>query len=205
MVDAGIKVAAYLRVSTTDQNTDIQRNDLERYCKARGWRHLRFYEDKASGTSTNSRMAFKELLTSVRERGVDIVIVWKLDRFFRSLKDMVLTLQELSDLGVQFISLKDQLDLTTSTGRLMTHILGAFAEFEASLIRERVKAGLVNARRKGRRLGRPKRRDDGAIQSLRSRGFSIRGIAKQLQVSPSAVQRAIAVSKTPENLVEIPQ
>ena len=125
------------------------------------------------------------------------MLAWKLDRLFRSLKDLVITLQDLSELGVDFISLKDNIDMTTSSGRLLTHLLGAFAEFEASLIRERVKAGLAHAKSKGQRLGRPKVRDDTRIEELRAQGLSIQAIADRLGVSKAAVQRALtAVSKT---------
>jgi len=141
----------------------------------------------------------KALLSDARKRKLNVVICWKLDRFFRSLKDLVTTLQELSELGIEFISLRDNIDLSTSSGRLMMHMIGAFAEFEASLIRSRVKAGLEVARKNGKRLGRPKLRDDKKIISLRDKGYSIRAISKELCVSTGAVQRSIAVSKTYQN------
>lgn len=120
-----------------------------------------------------------------------MIICWKLDRLFRSLKDLVFTLQELSDLGIEFIALKDNIDLTTSAGRLMTHILGAFGEFEASIIRSRVKAGLDQARRNGKRLGRTKTRPSELIRELYSKGYTYRQISKLANCSCSTVSREL--------------
>lgn len=196
-MEAKKRVAVYLRVSTHEQSTDLQMNDLIQFVEARGWKVFKVYEDSASGTNSN-RPALKQLLSDVKHRKVDVVLCWKLDRFFRSLKDLLVTLQELSDLGVEFVALKDAIDQTTSSGRLMTHLLAAFAEFEASLIRTRVKAGLYAAKRKGRRLGRPKQRDDTQIHSLRAQGLSHRAIAQRLGISKGSVQKALAVGpKTP--------
>lgn len=186
----GIRVAIYVRVSTQDQSCEIQRNDLEAYVSARGWAVHAVYEDKATGTNANRPM-LKQLMNEARERKFDVLLVWKLDRFARSLKDLVFMLQELSELGVDFVSVKDSIDMSTAAGRLMTHLLGAFAEFEASLIRERVRAGIKNAQTKGRRLGRPRLRNDERITKLRSEGRSIREIAKETGVSAGAVQRSL--------------
>lgn len=189
------RVGAYLRVSTNDQSTEMQRREIEQYLAARGWESVSFYEDKATGT-TAERPMLKELLRDARSRKIDVVIVWKLDRFFRSLKGLVLTLQEFSELGIDFVSLKDGIDLSTSAGRLMTHIIGAFAEFEASVIRERVRAGLANAKAKGKTLGRPKNRNDAQIHALHVQGLSLRKIARQLNISLGSVTSSIAVLKS---------
>ncbi len=135
------KVAIYVRVSTTDQSTELQLKDLLKYVDAREWDVYEIYEDKASGTN-DRRTNLQKLLSDASKREFDVVLCWKLDRFFRSLKDLINTLQYLTDSGIEFISYKDNIDLTTATGRLMTQILGAFGEFEASLIKERVMAGL---------------------------------------------------------------
>lgn len=175
-------VAVYVRVSTQEQSTDLQLSDLKKYIEARGLSLYSIYEDKATGTN-DKRPNLKKLLEDARKRKFDIVLCWKLDRFFRSLKDLVNTLQYLTDCGIQFISYKDNIDLTTATGRLMVHILAAFGEFEASLIKERVVAGLNNARRKGVRLGRPKKQCPvDKILELRRTGASIREISRQLKV-----------------------
>lgn len=185
------RVALYTRVSTQDQSCELQRRELQDYAVARGWEVCKVFEDKATGTNTKRPM-LNALMKDSKERRFDIVVVWKLDRFARSLKDLVIMLQEFTDLGIQFVSLRDNIDLTTSSGRLMMHMIGAFAEFEASLIRERVRAGLNNAKAKGKRLGRPKARDDRSIQMLRTQGLSIRKIAKELRTSVGSVQRALA-------------
>ncbi|MCB0362219.1 MAG: recombinase family protein [Bdellovibrionales bacterium] len=171
------RVAIYLRVSTQDQNTDLQRVELESFIKSKRWTVTDIFEDKATGTNAN-RPSFKALMDGVRSNKFDVVICWKLDRLFRSLKDLILTLQVLSDQSVEFIALKDNIDLTTSTGRLLMHILGAFGEFEASIIRTRVKAGLEQARRRGVTLGRRKSRPSELIRELRSKGYTYRRISE---------------------------
>ncbi len=132
------RVGIYLRVSTNEQSTEIQRREILAFVGARGWEVSAIFEDKLSGTKSD-RPALSQLMTLVRSRKIDTVICWKLDRLFRSLRDLVTLLQELSDLNVSFVAIRDQIDLTTSSGRLMAQLLGAFAEFEASLIRERVR------------------------------------------------------------------
>jgi len=185
------KVAIYARVSTSEQNTEIQLSDLKKYVEARGFELFEIYEDKASGTN-DKRASLKRLLDDASKRKFDIVLTWKLDRFFRSLKDLVNTLQFLTERDILFISYKDNIDLTTSTGRLMMQILGSFAEFEASLIRERVVAGINNARSKGVRLGRPKKHCDiDKIMEFRQQGLSIRNVAVKLGLSVGMVQRTV--------------
>lgn len=190
------RVGLYLRVSTLDQSTEIQQHELIAYAKARGWTQLALYEDHATGTN-DLRPALRRLLRDARERRIDIVLCWKLDRLFRSLHDLLSTLEEFQSLGVEFISIKDQIDMTTPAGRLLTHLLAAFAEFEVSLIRERVRAGLRMARSKGVRLGRPKRISDEQVVALRSQGLTLSQIAKRLGVSKSGVSKTL--SRTPLN------
>ncbi len=195
MVYDKIKAASYVRVSTQDQSCDLQKAELTAFAAQRGFELFRTFEDKATGTNGN-RAQLKELLTSARAGEFKVLLVWKMDRLFRSLKDLILTLQELQELGISFISLKDNIDLTTSTGRLMMQIVGAFAEFEASVIKERVRAGLRNAKAKGKQLGRPRQRDDEKIHALRAQGLTIRAIAKTLGISKGAVQVSLDVLKT---------
>lgn len=184
------RIAIYMRCSTQEQSTDLQRIEIQRLVDQRGWSDLTFFEDKASGTSTK-RPQFAALLAGARKGLFDVIIVWRLDRFARSLKDLVMTLHELSELNVAFVSVRDQIDLTTSTGRLMLHLLGAFSQFEADLIRDRVRAGLMAARAKGRRLGRPRSISEGEVHRLRRDGLSIRQIAMRLKVSKSAVHKTL--------------
>ncbi len=185
-----LRAAIYLRVSTADQTTELQREELRQYLSNRGLGLFGTFEDKASGTN-DSRPQFQAMLTAAKRREFDILIVWKLDRFGRSLRDIVVHLNDLHECGVVFISVRDHIDLGTASGRLMLHLLGSFAEFEASLIKERVKAGIDNARRKGTKLGRPRVIDPKLIINLRSEGLSYSAIAKRLGISKSLVHKTL--------------
>ena len=192
------KVGLYGRVSTTDKGQDIelQLSDLRTYSGARGWKIFKEYLDVGQSGSKEQRPAFNQLMEDARKRRVDIVLVWRLDRFGRSLKHLIVSLDELKTLGVGFVSFKESLDFTTPTGRLMFHLLGAFSEFEKELIKERVKAGVAHARSKGKRLGRcPKINERllGTITSMRDRGMSIRGISKELGISKSLVHKSLQI------------
>lgn len=185
------RVAIYVRVSTKEQSVDLQLSEINRFLMARGWGAHCVYQETASGT-TVARPELRRLLKDASERKFDILICWKLDRLFRSLKDLVSTLQQFSDLGIAFISLKEQIDMTTASGRLLTHLLGAFAEFEASLIKDRVNAGLAEAKRKGTRLGRPRTVDAESVFILRRQNLSMSEIAKRLGISKASVHKALA-------------
>lgn len=151
-----IRAALYARCSTLDkgQDPELQLVPLREYCQRRGFAIAGEYVDNGVSGIKDHRPQLDRLLEAARKRQVDLIVVWKLDRFGRSLKQLVTALDELSSLGVGFISYQDNLDLTTPQGRLMFHIIGAMAEFERELIRERVRAGIDNARRKGKRIGR---------------------------------------------------
>lgn len=186
------RFALYLRTSTFEQNSDMQRRDLVDYAARRGWTY-EIMEDKATGT-TASRPMLQKLLHKARTRQIDGIAVWKCDRLFRSLKHAVITLSELTEIGVEFYSHKDQIDLTTSTGRLLANLLMSFAEFEADLIRSRVVCGLQAAKARGVKLGRPTILSDDVIQEvhrLRGERISIRQIAKRVGIAKSTVQRIL--------------
>ncbi len=187
------RVALYARVSSEQQDTELQIRELTEFAKSKGWEIYGVYEEKITGTTAN-RPQLKQMLADMEVGKFSIVLVWKLDRFARSLKDLLNLLETLREHEVDFVSMKDNIDLTTPAGRLMLHLLGAFSEFEASLIRERVKAGLAHARKRGRKLGRRKERDDAAIQHLRKSGLSIRQIAAKLQIAKGSVQKALESS-----------
>lgn len=184
------RIAVYLRVSTDAQNTDLQKHDIEKYVENKGWTSVVFYSDKVSGTTAN-RPGLQAMLREIRLRKVDVVICWKLDRLFRSLKDLVTTLNEFSELDIDFISIKDNIDMTTASGRLLAHLLGAIGQFEAELIRMRVNAGLAEAKKKGIRLGRPSFLPHDDVRILRSQGLSLSQIAKRLKISKSAVHKSL--------------
>lgn len=185
------RVAIYLRVSTTQQNTELQIRELKKYCELRGWETPEVFEDKLTGANLN-RPNFKILMEKCRRRELDIVCVWKLDRAFRSLRDTVNTLHEFSELGILFVSLNDPgLDMTTAMGKLMVHIVGAFANFELDMIKTRVQAGINNARSKGKVLGRPRRVNISEVQRLRSEGKSLGQIAKELETTKGCVSKIL--------------
>jgi DNA invertase Pin-like site-specific DNA recombinase len=186
-----MRVAIYARISTSNgsQSTDMQVRELREYAQRREFQIVKEYADNVSG-SKDSRPALNQLRIDAGQRCFDAVLVWKLDRFARSLKNLVNALADFESLGIAFISLRDNLDLTTPSGRLMFQIIGAMAEFERSLIQERVKAGLRNARAKGKRLGRPRAVvSESKINSLRAAGASWREIAKELKVGIGTVHR----------------
>ena len=190
------RVGIYARVSTTDkgQDTELQLKDLRAFAQARGWQIHEEYVDKGMSGMLTNRPALDHLLKACRQRQIDVVLVWRLDRLGRSLKHLIMMLDELQSLGVAFVALHEQIDCTTATGQLMLHLLGAFAEFERALIRERVKAGLAHARTKGQRLGRPRLEIDPArVKSLRKDGRSIRQIAQALHVSPASVHKTLGL------------
>lgn len=203
-----MKVATYSRVSTShhNQNPEVQVHELRRYCEARGWTIDHEIVDHGFSGGTDVRPGLKQLLTLVRERKIDVVVVVKMDRLFRSLKHLVTTLEEWQALGVQFVATKDNIDYTTPAGRLLAQILGSLAEFEKGLLIERTMMGLEHARRQGKVLGRPKTRDDAKIQALRTQGLSYTAIQKELGISRGAISRALnSVPKTPENSPQKPQ
>jgi len=161
----------------------MQLLELREYCARRGWQIVSEYVDHCTG-SKESRPELNLLTNDAKARKFDAVVVWKLDRYARSLKHLVNALAEFESLGIAFVSLRDNLDLSTPSGRLMFQIIGAMAEFERSLIQERVRAGLRNAKLKGKTLGRPRRILNGDdMTRLREQGASLREIAKVVGVS----------------------
>lgn len=192
-MSGGKTVGLYVRVSTQDQSCELQRRELKEFAQARGWKIYEIYEDKRTGTNSD-REALKQCMNDARLRKYDIFLCWKLDRVARSLKDLISIIQELKELNVSFASLKDAVDLSTSSGRLMLHIIGAFAQFEADIIKERVRAGLANAKSKGIRLGRPQQVSIVRVSELHKRGYSLGRIGKELGVSKSAIWQAVKKS-----------
>jgi DNA invertase Pin-like site-specific DNA recombinase len=196
-----LRAAIYGRVSTTNHGQDIgmQMRELREYCERRGLQIVGEYTDVGVSGSKDSRPQLNRLMADAKQRRFDAVCVWKLDRFGRSLRHLVNALADLEALGVVFISIKDNLDLSTPSGRLMFQIIGAMAEFERALIQERVRAGIRNARAKGRRIGRPRVAVDAArIAALRASGLSWPSIAREMGISVGTVyQAAQKLSKIP--------
>ena len=199
-----LRVGIYARVSTSNQSQDptLQTRELREYCDSRGWQVTGEYVDVGISGSTDRRPELDRLLVDAHRRRFEVILVWKLDRFSRSLRNLVNSLAELDTLGVDFVSLRDNLDFSTPSGRLMFQIIGAMAEFERALIQERVRAGMRNARAKGRRIGRPPQtqlsselRADIA-NAYQFGGTSLRLLAKKFGTSLATVQRCVRVSRT---------
>ncbi len=150
-----MKTAIYVRVSTQKQFTESQEHAISLFLESRPFKNVEYYTDKGESGKKASRPGLNRLLNDIKQGKVETLIVYKLDRLFRSLTDLLINLRLFQDKGVIFISIKEQLDLSTPTGVLFMQMLGAFGEFERNIIVERVKAGLANAKAKGKQLGKP--------------------------------------------------
>jgi putative DNA-invertase from lambdoid prophage Rac len=182
----------YVRVSTSDQKHDLQLAELRAYADRMGWRVIE-YAEKISGVA-KKRPVLERLMDDARLRKLDVVLVWKLDRFGRSLSQLIENIMLLEGYGARFIAVTQNLDTDKQNpaGRLMLHIFGAVAEFERSLIVERVRAGVNEAKRQGKHCGRPSRvfRRDEALR-MRASGASLRAISKELGVALSTLADAL--------------
>jgi putative DNA-invertase from lambdoid prophage Rac len=186
------RAGLYARVSTQDQQTiPLQIRALREYAGRRGWTIASQVKEVGSGAS--QRQQREKLLDAARRREIDVVLVWRLDRWGRSVTDLLATLQELEHLGVGFVSLNEALDLTTPSGRAMAALLAVFAAFEREILRERVRAGLAHARQNGQRLGRPATAGLHAdkIRKLYRAGTSKSEIARRLQIGRTSVRRIL--------------
>jgi putative DNA-invertase from lambdoid prophage Rac len=191
-----LRVGLYARVSTHDQQTiPMQTRAMREYAGRRGWRIALQVKEIGSGSAQREKR--EQLLEAARRREIDVVLVWRLDRWGRSVADLLATLQELEHLGVGFVSLTEALDLTTPAGRAMAGLLAVFAEFEREILRERVRAGLEHARRNGQRLGRPKTAALHAdqVRKLYRAGISKSAIARRLQIGRTSVRRILAAKR----------
>ena len=184
-----MRAAIYARVSTKDQSCDMQLRDLRAYCDARGFTVTREYIDSGQSGANDSRPQLNELMADARKRKIDAIVVWRFDRFARSTKHLLLALDEFRSLGIQFISYQENIDTSSPLGQAMFTIVAAIATLERDLIRERVNAGIRNARAKGTQPGRPRRivnRDE--VLRLRMQGASLREIADKLGVGYGTVR-----------------
>jgi DNA invertase Pin-like site-specific DNA recombinase len=192
------RAGLYARVSTSDQQTlPMQNRAMREYSVRRGWMIALQVREVNSGAA--KREAREKILEAARRREIDLVLVWRLDRWGRSVTDLLATLQELEHLGVGFISLTETLDLTTPAGRAMAGLLAIFAEFEREILRERTRAGLAHARLNGKRLGRPLTAGLQAaeILKLHRAGVSKSEVARRLQIGRTSVRRIIGERKRP--------
>ena len=193
------RAGLYARVSTHDQQTlPLQIRAMREYAAKRGWTIAAQIKEVGSGAA--ERELRQNLLSAARRREIDVVLVWRLDRWGRSLVDLVVTLKELSALGVGFVSLTEALDLTTPTGRAMAGLLSVFAEFEHEILRERIRAGIAEARLQGKHLGRPVTagKKTGQIRKLYRSGVSKAEIARRLEIGRTSVRRILMEGKPNE-------
>ena len=190
-----VRVGLYARVSTSDQQTlAMQSRAMRDYAARRGWTVVMQIREVNSGAA--KREARERLLEAARRREIDAVLVWRLDRWGRSVTDLLTTLQELEHLGVGFVSLTEALDLTTPAGRAMAGLLAVFAQFEKEILRERTRAGLAHARESGKRLGRPATAavHVAEIRKLHRAGVSKSEIARRVQIGRTSVRRILGAT-----------
>ncbi len=187
-----MRAALYARVSTNNgQDPTMQTRELREYCERRGWPVMGEYVDVGISGTKEKRTELDRLIADAHRRRFDAVVVWKFDRFARSVSHLLRALDDFRSLGIEFVSLSEQVDTSTPTGKMVFTVLGAVAELERSLIVERVRAGLRNARAKGKRLGRPRKvLDPTTIDRLRQQGRSWRSVADALGVSAATAHYA---------------
>jgi DNA invertase Pin-like site-specific DNA recombinase len=192
-----MKVAIYARVSTSNNGKDptMQTRELREYAERRGWTVANEYVDIGISGTKETRPQLDRLMADAHRRRFDAVVVWKFDRFARSVSHLLRALESFKAQGIEFVSFSEQLDTSTPAGKLVFTVLGAVAELERSLIVERVKAGLRNARAKGKKLGRPRvYPDQHRIATLRAEGLSWAKIAERLGVGEGTAYRAAQAS-----------
>jgi len=188
-----VRAAIYARVSTANngQDSTMQTRELREYCERRNWTLAGEYVDEGISGMKDYRPELNKLMADAHRRRFDAVVVWRFDRFARSVSHLLRALENFKALGIEFVSLSEQVDTSTPTGKMIFTVLGAVAELERSLIAERVRAGLRNARAKGKQLGRPRIAVDAArIGALRADGRSWREITAELGISKGSAQRA---------------
>jgi len=190
-----MKAALYARVSTKNhgQDVQVQTRDLEQFAEARGWQLVDSYLDSGICGAKDRRPELDRLMADAHRRRFDVVVVWKFDRFARSVSHLLRALETFQSLGIEFVSLTEGVDTSTPMGKMVFTVLGAVAELERSLIVERVKAGLRNARAKGKRLGRPPKGIDWrSISALRAAGTTWRDVAEKMEISVRTARRTVA-------------
>lgn len=186
-----MKVALYIRVSTESQNPEMQINELQTYCESRRWEIYQIFMDKLSGKNTQ-RPQFQEMNRLARLRKFQGILVYRLDRAFRSMVDTVNQIQEYNNHGIKFISLHDHgMDTTSPSGLLVMHIVSSFAQFERSIISLRVQSGIANAKKNGVIFGRKPKVDLQKVIQLKESGLNLSEIAKELKVDKSTISRVM--------------
>ena len=185
------KAALYFRCSTIQQNLEIQISDLRKYAEARGLEIVEEFSDFGISGAKDKRPALDQMMKAARQRKFDVVLVWRLDRLGRNTRHLLTLLDELESLQVSLVSLQEGFDLSTPVGRVVATVLAALSAFEREIIRERVVAGILNARTKGKTLGRPKTVDAERIKLLRFQGRTYQQIGDELHISPGSIRNAL--------------
>jgi DNA invertase Pin-like site-specific DNA recombinase len=190
-----MRIGIYARVSTKDQSCELQVRDLRAYCTARGFDLVREYVDVGQSGAKDSRPELNKLMDDARKRQFDAIVVWRFDRFARSTKHLLSALEEFRSLGIQFISYQENIDTSSALGQALFTIVSAVAQLERDLIRERVSAGIRNARANGKKLGRPMSGvDRERIVELKAQGQSLRQIAASLGVGYGTIRARLLTS-----------
>jgi DNA invertase Pin-like site-specific DNA recombinase len=191
-----MRIGIYARVSTKDQSCEMQLRDLRAYCAARSFDAVAEYVDVGQSGAKDSRPELNRLMDDTRKRKLDAVLVWRFDRFARSTKHLLTALEEFRSAGIQFISYQENMDTGSPLGQALFTIVAAVAQLERDLIRERVSAGIRNARAAGKQLGRPVRIvDREQILRLRAEGASVREIAAKVGVGYGTVRKRLALGE----------
>ena len=191
-----MNVAIYARVSTAKKDDDgayiqdheVKLQPLRLYCQQHGWTIVKTYQDRMSGAKA-SRLALNELMTDAKAKKFDVVLVWKFDRFARSIMHLNTALQTFRQLGIRFVSMTEAADTGTTAGRMLFNILGAFAEMERELISERVTAGMKTAKNQGVKLGPTVTIDHAQVRELLAQGMPKLAVARKLDISIDSVRR----------------
>jgi DNA invertase Pin-like site-specific DNA recombinase len=187
-----MRAALYARVSTADQSVEMQRSDLRSYCTQRGFTIYREFCDHGVSGTKERRPALDALMADAHKGKFQVVLVWRFDRWARSSKHLVMTLEELRHLGIEFISYQENIDTSSPLGKAMFTIVAAIAELERNIIVERIKGGLRRAKAMGRKIGRPVlEMNTERIMDLKTQGLSIRAIAKQMGASPAYIHKVL--------------
>jgi DNA invertase Pin-like site-specific DNA recombinase len=187
-----MKIALYARVSTDGQDPEVQLAALRAHATQRGWEILEEFVDHGFSGAKERQPALDRLMKAIWTGQFQVVLVWRFDRFARSVKHLITALEHFRSLNINFISLQEQFDTSTPIGQAMFTIIGAMAQLERDIIRERVRAGLAQARAKGIRLGRPTARiDRAAVALLQGQGCSLPEIARRLHCSRSTLKRRL--------------
>jgi DNA invertase Pin-like site-specific DNA recombinase len=193
-MEAKMKVALYTRVSTNDQSVEMQTSDLKRYCDQRGFEVYKEYCDQGISGVKDKRPGLDELMADARKRRFDAVLCWRFDRFARSTRHLINSLEEFRNLGIDFVSFQENIDTSSPLGKAIFTIVSAISELERNIILERVRAGLKRARENGTILGRPKRLDLDVKELQRMRDkekLSFRQIAKKVKACPATVYKSL--------------